>query len=229
LARKIVWLHPSKSHIFFAKFAARKFRAEVDGAKRVGLVTGIKNSPTAEALRRLNVKFASLASKPSLVQQMAALDVLIIDRRALTLQPSIAEWRDELDHFVEQGGHLIILAQDAARWNAKPLWEGVTLAASSTLAASMPVQFDAGHALFAQPNVLGQEDWNEWLFQRRYNQISGSALAAAAVPVCTLPDALPLMVTATVGKGKRTYVDLALQPQLLNIHAGAFRLLANPR
>ncbi len=210
-----------------AKFAARKFRAEADGARRVGLVTGIKNSPTAEALRRLNVKFAALASKPALVQQMAALDVLIIDRRALTLQPAIAEWRDEFERFVERGGHLIVLAQDAAAWNAKPLWEGMTLASSATLAASTPVQFDAGHALFARPNVLAREDWNEWLFWRGYNQISGSALAAAVVPARTLPQGLPLIVTATVGKGKRTYVDLALQPQLMNVHAGAFRLLAN--
>ncbi|MCI0693377.1 PIG-L family deacetylase [candidate division KSB1 bacterium] len=210
-----------------AKFAARKFRAEVEGAKRVGLVTGIKNSPAAEALRRLNLKFVLAEPGNGLVQQTEALDVLIIDRRALTLQPEIAEKRQALDQFVNRGGHLIVLAQDAAAWNAKPLWEDMTLTASSLLAANMPVQSDASHVLLAKPNFIAPEDWNEWLFWRGYNQISGSALTAATVPVRTMPDGLPLIVTATVGNGKRTYVDLALHPQLMNIHAGAFRLLAN--
>ncbi|MGH7451239.1 MAG: hypothetical protein ACRENG_07855, partial [bacterium] len=210
-----------------AKFAARKFRAEVDGAKRAGLVTGIKNSPAAEALRRLNVKFAVIEPGNTLVQQTEALDVLIIDRRTLTLQPEITEMRQELDRFVKRGGHLIVLAQEAAAWNAKPLWEGLELTASSTLAANTPVQIDPGNVLLAKPNFIAPEDWNEWLFWRGYNQISGSALNAATVPVRTMPDGLPLVVTATVGNGKRTYVDLALHPQLMNIHAGAFRLLAN--
>jgi hypothetical protein len=113
----------------------------------------------------------SLASKKSLVQQLAALDVLIIDRRALTLLPLIAEWRDELNHFAEQGGHLIILAQDADAWNAKPLWEGMTLTTSSMLAANMPVQVDAGHMLLAKPYqtwyYYGLEKGVEFIFVDR--------------------------------------------------------------
>jgi GlcNAc-PI de-N-acetylase len=213
--------------VVIAKFAARKFRAEVDGAKRVGLVTGIKNSPLAEALRRLSVKFALLEPGKELVQQSEALDVLIIDRRALTLQPEIAEKRQALDQFVNRGGHLIVLAQDAAVWNAKPLWEGMELTTSSTLAASTPMQIDGGHALLAKPNFIAPEDWSEWLFCRGYNKISGPALAAASIPVKALPDGAPLVAVFPAGNGKRTYVDLALPPQLMNIHAGAFRLLAN--
>lgn len=210
-----------------ARFAARKFAAEVDRTKRLGLVTGINRSPTAEALRRLNLNFALVTADQNFVQRIAALDVLIIDRRALSLLPQLAALRQELDRFVERGGHLIVLAQDAAVWNAQPLWEGMRLTASHIGEADTPVQSEAGQALFNRPNLLTAADWNDWLFLRSYNTITGEMLASAAIPLRASLDGNPLVVTAAAGQGKRTYVDLALSPQLLNIHAGAFRLLAN--
>lgn len=210
-----------------AQFAARKFSVEVDRAKRVGLVTGIKSSPTAEALRRLNLNYTLVRPDQNFVQRIEALDVLIIDRRALSLQPELAALRQALNRFVEGGGHLIILAQDAAAWNAQPLWEGMRLTASHTLEADTPLQTEAGQVMFNRPNSLAAADWNEWLFLRGYNTITGEALASAAIPLRASMDGHPLIVTATAGQGKRTYVDLALSPQLMNIHAGAFRLLAN--
>ncbi|MDZ7360260.1 MAG: PIG-L family deacetylase [candidate division KSB1 bacterium] len=208
-----------------AHFAARKFSVEIDRAKRVGLLTGLKNSPTAEALRRLNMNFALVKPDQSFMQQIEPLSVLVIDRRALTLRPEIAARRDELQRFVESGGHLIVLAQDAEKWNAQPLWEGMRLTAVSTLEPATPVQIDAAGAIGNQPNHLTPEDWQNWLFLRGYNAIAVGE--AAVVPLRSAVDGSPLIVTAAAGQGKRTYVDLALNPQLMNVHAGAFRLLAN--
>ncbi|MGH7598569.1 MAG: PIG-L family deacetylase [bacterium] len=210
-----------------AQFAARKFRAEVNASKRIGLLTGIKNSPTAETLRRLNVKFSAPASKSALVQQMAALDVLIIDYRALTLQPQFAEWRDEFDHFVEQGGHLIILAQDAAVWNAQPLWKEMRLTRAQLFDPEIPLHAEAGHAVLASPNPIASTDWQDWLFARAYNIVTLPATNGTEIPLRAAPGGEPLLVTTKKGQGRTTYVDLALSPQLMNVHAGAFRLLAN--
>jgi hypothetical protein len=210
-----------------AQFAARKFRAEVNAAKRIGLLSGIKNSPTAETLRRLNLKFSVLASKPALVQQMAALDVLIIDHRALTLQPLFAEWRDELELFVERGGHLIILAQDAAVWNARPLWKELRLTPAQSFDPEIPLHADAGHAVLASPNPIASTDWQDWLFARAYSTVALPATNGMEIPLRAAPGGEPLLVTTKEGQGRKTYVDLALGPQLMNVHAGAFRLLAN--
>jgi len=210
-----------------AQFAARKFSAEIDRAKRVGLMTALQNSPAAEALRRLNLDFTRVTPKNSFVQQIQALDVLIIDRRALSLRPEIVTLQAELQRFVEAGGHLIVLAQEAATWNAMPLWEGMRLAATPQFEAAMPLQIETGQALLNKPNLLAADDWNDWLFLRGYNVVSGEALASAAVSIRAGFGGSPLVVTTPAGQGKRTYVDLALSPQLMNIHAGAFRLLAN--
>jgi hypothetical protein len=60
---------------------------------------------------------------------------------------------------------------------------------------------------------------------RGYNAVAAGE--TAVVPLRSAVDGNPLIVTAAAGQGKRTYVDLALSPQLMNVHAGAFRLLAN--
>jgi len=208
-----------------AQFAARKFSVEIDRARRVGLLTGIKNSPTAEALRRLNLNFVFVEPDKSFMQQIEPLNVLLIDRRALTLRPEIAARRDDLKRFVEAGGHLIVMAQDAEKWNAQPLWDGMRLTAVSTLEAETPVQIDAAYAIGNQPNHLTPEDWQNWLFLRGYNTVAAGA--ATAIPLRSAVDGSPLIVTSAAGQGKRTYVDLALSPQFMNVHAGAFRLLAN--
>jgi hypothetical protein len=210
-----------------AQFAARKFRAEVSGAKRLGLLAGIQNSPTAEALRRLNVAFATIAPNKPPVQQIESLGVLIIDRRALTLQPQIAAWRPELDRFVDRGGHLIILAQDPAAWNAAPLWADVQLKPASIFSHDTPVHAAAGHAMLVFPNPIAAEDWQEWLFLRAYNFVSLPATNGVEIPLRAAPGGEPLLITVKMGQGRKTYVDLALNPQLMNVHAGAFRLLAN--
>jgi len=210
-----------------AQFAARKFAVEADRAKRLGLMTGLQSSPTAEALRRLNLDFTLVTPKPESVQHLQTFNVLIIDRRALSLQPEIATLQAELNRFVERGGHLIVLAQDAAAWNAKPLWEGMRLTATSQFEATIPIQVEAGEALLNKPNLLAADDWNDWLFLRGYNVVSGVALASAKVPIRAGFNGSALVIITPAGQGKRTYVDLALSPQLMNIHAGAFRLLAN--
>jgi len=206
------------------QFLARKFQADVVPAKRVGLITGISNSPVAETLRRLHADY-SLVDVKSLATDIQKLSVLIIDQRALTLQPRIAQSKESLRQFVDGGGHLIVLAQDASSWNATPLWDGMQLTSTLEVDATTPVDVESSHPLMTTPNLITSSDWDDWLFQRGYNIVSGPALDSALPAVKT--GHYPLIVSSQDGKGRKTYVDLALHPQLLNIHAGSFRLLAN--
>lgn len=210
-----------------ARFAARKFNTVVDTSKKVGIITGLRNSSARGALRRLNVKFSTIRLGRTFSRQIDTLDVLIIDRRALTLKPRIGDYNRELDNFVNRGGHLIVLAQDATSWNANPLWDGMQLTPTLLFDESVPLQVDSTDSLLTFPNPIGSDDWSDWLFRRGYNVISGNALKKAKLPVKVKQAQLPLIVSLTEGKGKRTYVDLALGYQWMNIQAGTFRLLAN--
>ena len=213
--------------ITVANFAARKFHTKVDTSKKIGIVTGLQNSPTENALRRLNVKFSTVGLGRTFSQQIDSLDVLIIDRRVLSLKPKIGDFKNEMDNFVNRGGHLIVLSQDAATWNAKPLWAGMHLTPTLLFDENIPLELDSTHTLLTYSNLISPEDWNGWLYLRGYNVVSGSALEDAQLPVKVKREGVPLIVFLREGKGKRTYIDLALGHQWMNIHSGAFRLLAN--
>lgn len=210
-----------------ARFAARKFDVRIDSSKRVGLVTGLTNSPTEDALRRLGVKWDRLTVDEHLSEVISSYQVILIDRRALTLVEQLAGHRSVLERFVEQGGHLIVLAQDASIWNALPIVDGVRLAASQTFDEQALVEIDSTHDMVLRPNPIARGDWSDWLYARSYNLVSGEELSSASVPVRTAKGKNPLIATWRRGGGTITYCDLAFHPQFLNIHPGAFRLLAN--
>jgi hypothetical protein len=81
--------------------------------------------------------------------------------------------------------------------------------------------------LLAHPNPIASTDWQDWLFARAYNIVALPATKGTEIPLRAAPGGEPLLVTTKKGQGRKTYVDLALNPQLMNVHAGAFRLLAN--
>ncbi|MCX6133678.1 MAG: PIG-L family deacetylase [Ignavibacteriales bacterium] len=210
-----------------AKFAARQFEARVDSNIRVALITGFTDGTTGESLRRLGVGWKELRNARAVTEQLGGFKVAIVDRRAMTLMRDLVSWAQYLKRFVEGGGHLIVLAQDAGIWNSAPLVEGLHLTSSDALEEAAEVESDSLHQVFTRPNRITWEDWEFWLFRRAHNILSGPALETALVPLKAKLDRSPLIAEWRMGSGTLTYVDLALQQQLLNIHPGAFRLLAN--
>lgn len=210
-----------------ARFAARKFDVAVDTSLNVGLLTALKNSPTADALRRLglphvhqfrNVEEARTAS--------AALNVLVIDRRYTTLSPKSEPLRPLLDDLTRRGGHVVILAQDAQPWNASPLWEPLRLQRDPTLSAQPPAFVDTAHSFLRGPNRLGAPAFQDWVFASGYNNVSVTGDVSVEIPI-RYDARRPLVITAAVAGGRMTYTELAFGPQWMSIHPGAFRILAN--
>jgi LmbE family N-acetylglucosaminyl deacetylase len=210
-----------------ARFGARRFDVRVDSSKLVALVTGVENSPTADALRRIGAAWSYLTVNPDFSRSLASYQVVVLDHRLVSLQPAIQEHKAELAEFVERGGHLILFAQDAVAWTTAPWIEGLNLTATSTYDEETGVEADSTSQLMTRPNVIHSEDWMNWLARMAYNQVSGKALDGAEVPVKVARDGNALIVQWKKGGGTLTYVDLALHPQFLNVQAGAYRLLAN--
>ncbi|MGB2868606.1 MAG: PIG-L family deacetylase [Bacteroidota bacterium] len=209
-----------------SRFAARKFDVHVDSSKRIGLISGMSRGATSESLRRLGLRFMQVTPDTPADTLARRLDVLIVDHRFTSFGQD-STLKSVLKRFAEQGGHVVMFSQDAVSWNASPLVEGLLLKRTTFLDEETEVGWDTTQTLLMSPNKLTSDDWNGWLFARGHNRISGSALPGGEIPVWTAGGRDPLVVTRVVGKGRITYVDLALEPQLLNIHPGAFRILAN--
>lgn len=210
-----------------AQFTAIKFDARAETGKKVGLLTGIEASPLQAALTNLQMDAQKITLDKDFEQQLDSIDVFILDKRVMTLLPDLSNHKSTLDRFVERGGHLIVLAQDASVWNVDPLIPGIELEATSHHYGELPVSTDAGHPFLAQPNAIQPQDWHDWLFLRSHNVVSISDSETFEQPIKAQDSGAPLLVTQKVGAGRKTYVDLALSHQLQHVHAGAFRLFAN--
>ena len=205
------------------RFAARHFHAEVDTSRRVGLLAGLEGSPTANAIRNLGVDLRSVEPGEDLRDVLSGLDVAIIDGCALTVKPELTLYRDTLDHFVRQGGHLIVLNQNAYVWNKHPLWDGIRLYPTVLLDKDMELDLKNVHRLLLSPNQISEADFKGWLKRLAPHSIRGTE--ESVIRVQSEGDAL--LMSKREGGGLITYVALDLVPQLMNYHPGAFRLLAN--
>ena len=210
-----------------ARFAARSFDAYIDSSKRIGIVQGVPQSRTVETLRRLGATWIDVPPDGRMESILPTLDVLIIDHRALTLRNSLRETKSMLDRFVNEGGHLIVLDQDASAWNDFGLWSGLQLTPTDRMDEETAVSVDEKHPFLSKPNVLAAEDWADWIFRRARNRLVMSALGEGSIPVKGKEEETPLVVSERRGKGTITFVGLALHHQFSNIHPGSFRLLAN--
>ena len=210
-----------------ARFAVRKFETAVDSTKSVGIIRGVENSPTVQTLRRLGVRYSEILWEPDFETRRSDFDVLIVDRQALTHRSWLRRKEDALRAFAEQGGHVMILSQDEEVWNEAPLLGGLRLTRTLEFDEEVPVQGLSGHAILSTPNMLGEEDWSNWIYERALNRVDATGVARASVLLSVPERGFPMIVTQPVGRGKITYVDLSLHHQFLNIHAGSFRLLAN--
>jgi hypothetical protein len=209
-------------------FVARKFRVTIDSGRTVGLITGISQSQTAEALRRLAVPFTTLALADVDKIAVSAIPSILIDRRSMTLIDGFNQQAASLKAYAERGGTLIVLAQEMTQWNETPLIDGLRLEQSSTLDPETRVATAAHASLFSYPNVIPLNDWNDWVFRRAYNKVVLPRNEKSIQSLAFNPnDRRPFVASALHGKGKIVYVDFDLQHQWVNLHAGAFKLLAN--
>jgi len=209
------------------QFAARKFEADVQSDKRIGYIGGVNNSPLESTLRRLSNKAVEVDIKGNLSRQLQNVDVLIVDRRAFSMKKNIVEQKTALDRFAENGGHIVFMAQDAEVWNSSGLWEDVRLISTQEFDESVPLVTDGTHPFLSLPNRINPDDWNRWLFLRGYHRVQIEDKADFSMPIKTQDGESPLVLTKKIGEGRKTYIALALGPQLLNIHGGVFRLFAN--
>ena len=226
---------PEGTHVFgisigsvpFARFAARKFEADVDSTRRIGLVPSTQPTVLAESLRRLGLQFSVLEADALGGDVRSRYDVIFVDRRALTVAPGVVSGWSSLIRFAGEGGNLIVCAQDPEVWNTVPMTPAFSLRGTDVLGVTFPVEGDSTHPLLGMPNRIAEEDWDGWVFQRGYADVDLPQGLSYITPVTDGPSGIPLVLIRQIGAGSLIYLNLALHPQLLNIHPGAFRLFAN--
>jgi LmbE family N-acetylglucosaminyl deacetylase len=210
-----------------SQFLVRNFSVEVNAQKKVAFVSPWHRSSLADALRRIGVRSKAISAAEFSDTSCHGINVLVLDRRLLTLQPEFASHEPALHRFLESGGHLVVLSQDADAWNVTWLGRMLRLEKSSKIASDCPVALDTTHPLLSTPNKVSALDFDNWLFSLGRNTIRAASDAAVEYPVTATCTDTPLIASMQSGKGKITYVDLTLAPQWMSVSPGSLRLLAN--
>jgi len=216
-----------KQHV--ASVVARKFDVQVDSLRPVAIVSSFPTSPLVVSLQRLGMTPVVYDADSFNGVSPEQAKVLFLDHRVFSLRPKLLSQRKILGEYVQQGGHLVVLSQDANAWNDSKLWEGIWTERTNALHPDCRVLQSDRTSLFKSPNKLTKETWQDWLFSLGSNRLSGADAKDDAVLLTALSGKgrFPLIVSRVIGSGRITYVDLDLHHQLLNLHEGAFRLLAN--
>jgi hypothetical protein len=199
-------------------FVARSFSAEPDTAARVGLLTSLLESPLESAMERLRISRVDLGNG----EELPGLDrcnVLLLERDAFS-EGRALPWR-RIHAWVRRGGHLVVLSP-GPRVRASVLPD-LGFAPAPALSPWADVRADSTSAILTTPNAISSADWNGWVVARSWGPLQ---LGGGARVVASSGD-LPLLAVEKEGEGRVSVVALDLGSQLMNLHAGAHRLLAN--
>ena len=207
-------------------FIARAFDCKADLPDRIALLTGIKESPFAAALHRIGSQ-PELLNVSSLAQELDSFSgVLLLDRDAVAMRPDLQAELPRLHSWVEKGGQLVVMPQQTVD---RPLGlvEGLEFIPYPGLPPTAELAIDTSCAIVRNPNTLKHEDWNGWVVARAWGSIRVAGGIPAEIAVRDQSTGNPLVARVHVGKGWVTLVALDLSSQLMNIHPGVHRLLAN--
>ncbi len=200
---------------------------------RVGYVLGTADGGAA-ALRELDIPVALLDPATLGTADLSGYTTIVVGPRAFESIPAVAAAAPRLLGWAARGGSLVLQygAQDMGRFPAAvphPLqW---TRPAARVTREEAPVSLLApGHPLLTTPNRLGAGDWDGWVQERATYMPSTIDPHYTALLAMQDPGEAPqrgALLTVPVGRGRFTYVTLALFRQLPAGVPGAARLLAN--
>jgi hypothetical protein len=210
-----------------SRFVARRFDVSVDSTRRVALVSGIEGSPVQETLRRLRIPFSALDSTSLKSVDLSRFDIVILDRDVTAYRQDVSREFPRLSSWVRAGGHLISLPQYLSESEGALIGSGMAFRYGPGLDPESAVVTDSTDVMLLKPNKIQPGDWSGWIFARAWGSVDVKDSAKVASVAKSSDSGRSLLAKVQVGKGQITLIALDLSSQLLNIHPGAFRLLAN--
>ncbi len=206
------------------RFVVRKFPVQIDSLRTVLVVGDKEASVSGMAVRRLGVNARWVDP-----EQVSAVsledDPVIVVGEWLGHRISREGW-DRLQKYAEQGGSIVVLAQQARVQTSipgSPIRSALPDASTDTTSAIM---LSGDEPLFAGPNDLRSDRWDGWINRRVPHRLT-IRLDRAAILAAVGVEEMPAVIRWSIGRGKITYVNLNLHHQFLNGLPAAYRLLAN--
>lgn len=202
------------------------------GLERIGYVRGASDS-MPELLTDIGFPIEVLSEDQMTAGDLSVFDAIVIGSRAYEIDASLVRANPRLLAYVKAGGLLIVQYQQyqfvRGGFAPHPLdihrpHDRIT---DETAAVTL---LEPGHPVFNSPNVLGDDDWLDWV-QERGLYFAGTWNDAYR-PLLSMadPDGQAKhggLLVASHGQGTYVYTGLAFFRQLPAGIPGAYRLFAN--
>ena len=221
LSDHIAEIHIGRAPV--AQFLVRSFDVRVDSTVVTGLVSAIPEGILGTSIRRLHIPWVALDSSAMRKHAWDTCAVIVIDRNAVALRTDLRDASEELERWVSNGGKLILFPQHGEEGKVgKPF---AFFHFTPDVVPPDAVIGVKGARLTQIPNSLHPADWQGWLVSYSTDRISaGGGLSADTVAVA---GGTPTLLRYAQGRGSVTAVSLDFVHQLLTLHPGACRVLAN--
>jgi LmbE family N-acetylglucosaminyl deacetylase len=218
---------------------ARRSAADIRAARitlpplsRVGYVRGASDR-VPEALLAVGVPIALLGADTLARGDLSRYDAIVIGSRAYETDPALVANNSRLLDYARGGGLVIVQYQQYPFVDGNFAPYPLRIArphdrVADETAAVTPL--DPGHPAFRYPNVIGADDWRDWVQER--GLYFAHDWDSTYVPLLEThdgagPELTGGLLVAPVGRGTYVYTGLSFFRQLPAGVPGAYRLFAN--
>ncbi|MDQ2889992.1 MAG: PIG-L family deacetylase [Gemmatimonadota bacterium] len=198
----------------------------------VGYVQGVGDN-VADALRDLAIPVEQLDPASLPTSDLSRFSTIIVGPRAYQANQSLVDNNAYLLNYVRRGGNLVVQYGQNEMQQAGVMPYPITLArpAARVTDENAPVTtLEPRSPLLDAPNRIGATDFRGWIQERATYMPSTFDPRYAAALAINDPGEAPNsagLLTTSFGKGRYTYVTLALFRQLPAAVPGAARIFAN--
>jgi LmbE family N-acetylglucosaminyl deacetylase len=211
-----------------AELRTRKIDVKVQPGLRVGYVMGTGDH-VPEAIEALGITPHLLTDEELATADLSQWNVLVIGIRAYSARPALAAAEIRLEHFIEQGGTVVVQYQG----NTFPAPLPVTMVRfpERVVDEQAPVKIlDPANPLLSWPNQIASADFTGWFEERGHGFLDHWDSGYTALTETADPGQDPQrggLLVVHRGKGTYIYVAFALYRQFPELVPGAYRILAN--
>jgi len=211
-----------------AELRTRKIDVKVQPGLRVGYIMGTGDH-VPEAIEALGITPHLLTDDELATADLSQWNVLVVGIRAYSARPALAAAESRLEHFVDQGGTVVVQYQG----NTFPAPLPVTMGRfpERVVDEQDPVKLlDPANPLLTWPNKITTADFDGWFEERGHGFLDHWDPGYTALTETADPGQDPQrggLLVVHRGKGTYIYVAFALYRQFPELVPGAYRLFAN--
>ncbi len=211
-----------------AELRTRKIDVKVQPGLRVGYVMGTGDH-VPEAIEALGITPHLLTDDELATADLSQWNVLVVGIRAYSARPALAAAESRLEHFVEQGGTVVVQYQ--GNTFPAPLPVAMGRFPERVVDEQAPVKLlDPKNPLLTWPNQITSADFDGWFEERGHGFLDHWDPGYTALTETADPGQDPQrggLLVVHRSRGTYIYVAFALYRQFPELVPGAYRLLAN--